>query len=518
MKNKLLVLIAAILFFISNPNPIFHNGLGFLGFFIYLPILLCVHRANLKNIFIDGGLYGALSYGIYAYWLFAYEPLGLLIVCVCYFFIMMTVFAGLKVIDVLFEKNGWIVQLFFICGYEYLKTLGFFGMGYGVTAYTQWKFLQLIQISQIVGVFGLNLIVIFPSAFLYCLMIKDCVRGKNTYIVGSIWCILFLLSIFYGNQKIKHTHFDNYVKIAAIQNNEDPRKNGISEYTKNVRQLISLSDEALELNPDIDIIVWPETAVTPSIIYQYYSRKDARRFDLISYLLKYIDSKDAVFVIGNSHEVDTKKAFRDRYNSAFVFEPKANVIPPNPEIYSKIHLVPFSEDFPMKKYFPTLYEKFLNGEPQMWEKGTKYKVFTKKGLSFSTPICFEDTFSEGCRQMVLNGSRCFLNLSNDSWSKSIACQKQHLAMAVFRSVENRVPSVRSTSSGQTCVIDVNGKIIVEIPAFCCLYTSALVPIIDSCYKATLFTKFGDIAGIFEVLLTVVILIIQLIRTIIKKNE
>ena len=120
--------------------------------------------------------------------------------------------------------------------------------------------------------------------------------------------------------------------------------------------------------------------------------------------------------------------------------------------------------------------------------------------------------------MVLNGSRCFLNLSNDSWSKSIACQKQHLAMAVFRSVENRVPSVRSTSSGQTCVIDVNGKIIVEIPAFCCLYTSALVPIIDSCYKATLFTKFGDIAGIFEVLLTVVILIIQLIRTIIKKNE
>ena len=150
----------------------------------------------------------------------------------------------------------------------------------------------------------------------------------------------------------------------------------------------------------------------------------------------------------------------------------------------------------------------------MWEKGDEYTVFDYRGLRFSTPICFEDTFSSICRQMVMNGSRCFFNLSNDSWSKSIACQRQHLSMAVFRCVENRVPAVRSTASGVTCIINQYGLIEKRAPEFCQAYVIGKVPLVSEDNK-TLFTRTGDVAGIAEAALGVFILLMQSFIVIIK---
>ena len=209
------------------------------------------------------------------------------------------------------------------------------------------------------------------------------------------------------------------------------------------------------------------------------------------------------------------RAKKKDYNSALVFESGKNVHPPEPEIYSKIKLVPFSESFPLKHSFSSFYVKLLNGGSYMWESGDEYKVFDFRGLKFCTPICFEDQFSSICRQMVLNGARCIINLSNDSWSQSKACQHQHLSMAVFRSVENRIPSVRSTASGVTCIIGPDGKIEKAAPEFCEAYVIGKVPLVSN-DKQTLFTRFGDVAGMAEAGLSAFILIIQSIIVIIKK--
>jgi len=235
---------------------------------------------------------------------------------------------------------------------------------------------------------------------------------------------------------------------------------------------------------------------------------------LISQLLNYFDENNAVFVTGNAHQLEFAAASKVQYNSALVFESGKNVHPPEPGIYSKIKLVPFTESFPMKHVFPLLYVKLLNGNSHMWEKGDEYTVFDYRGLKFSTPICFEDTFSSICRHMVMNGSRCFFNLSNDSWSKSIACQRQHLSMAVFRCVENRVPAVRSTASGVTCIINQYGIIEKRAPEFCQAYVIGKVPLVSGENK-TLFTRTGDVAGIAEAALGVFILLMQSFIVIIK---
>ena len=542
-----LLTLSSFFFWFSNPNIIFNNGLWWLAFLNYLPVFFLIKKSRFAEAVLYGALYGALSYGFYGYWLNSFHPLGLILACIGYFIIGALFFAVLKWADLLGLKNGWLLQFLIICGYEYIKTLGYFGISYGVTAYTQWKNLYLIQCCALVGVFGLNLLVIFPSAFLFSLITKkrdkrrlldevDSSRKshisafvkkeramsvtslKLTYICGVVWLVLMLASYIYGAVSLKKPAAQNSVTVAAIQNNESPWKNGIDEYSKNVKNLIQLTEEAQALSSEIDFVVWPETAVAPSIIYNYEYGTDVRRFMLISQLLNFVDENNAVFVIGNSHEIELRGGDKARYNSALVFEPQKNVHPPEPGIYSKMKLVPLTESFPWKHTFPALYLKLLNGDSHMWEQGDEYTVFDYRGLKFSTPICFEDTFSTICRQMVLNGSRCFINLSNDSWSKSVPCQRQHLAMAVFRSIENRVPSVRSTASGVTCIISPNGKIEKAAPEFCEAYVIGRVPVLEEgrSWQKTLFTKIGDIAGVAAAVLSVIILIIQTIVVIIYK--
>ena len=540
----LLLIISSLLFWLSSPSFLFENGLSFLAWFIYLPLLFLVKNSSFKQSALFGALYGALSYGLSGYWLQSFHPLGLIILCSGYLIIDCVFFMVLKWGGLICHKNGWLLQFICICAYEYLKTLGFFGISYGVTAYTQWQQLPLIQVCSIIGIFGFNLLVIFPSAFLFSLISKkrqrnrllnnvDAARKSHisayvkkeqelavtslnlTYFCGIIWLGFFAFALNYGNAVIRRPSENQYVTVAAIQNNESPWKDGIEEYSKNVKNLIQLTEEAQALSSDIDFVIWPETAVAPSIVYNYEYGKDIRRFQLISQLLNFIDENNAVFVIGNSHELDFRGGEKKYYNSALVFESGKNVHPPEPEIYSKIKLVPFSESFPLKHSFSSFYIKLLNGGSYMWERGDEYKVFDFRGLKFSTPICFEDQFSPVCRQMVLNGARCIINLSNDSWSNSKACQHQHLSMAVFRSVENRIPSVRSTASGVTCIIGPDGKIEKAAPEFCQAYVIGRVPVISG-QEQTVFTRFGDLAGMAETGLSAFILIIQSIVVIIKK--
>lgn len=524
LKKIVLVLISSFLFFISHPNAILKNGFFITGFFIYCPVLILIKSCSLKNVWFYGGLYGIIAYTLYAYWLATFHPLGLLLACVSYFLILAVVFEFLKFSEFLFPERYWIIQLLIICSYEYLKTKGFAGFSYGVTAYTQWKNIYFIQIADLIGIFGLNLIVIFPGVWLAFILCKLKYKKIDNFVSASasIWLLCLVCSYLYGvfdiinTKKISHPT----VTVAAIQSNEDPWKNGIEEFQNNITILEKLTDEAFSKNSKIDFVLWPETSVVPSIMYHFYNFSDEKRFRLIYNLLNYIESKNSFFILGNAHieKSDNSKEDYSHYNSAMIFTPGENTLPPEPEVYSKQHLVPFTETFPYKKYFPRFYKKLLNGNTHMWDQGREYNVFTKNTLCFATPICFEDTFGTNCRWFVKKGARCFMNMSNDAWSKSSVCQYQHLSMAVFRSVENRVPAIRSTVSGQTCMIDENGRICNMIPEFEKGVLISELPVLNEKFKVSLYTKLGDVAGYLELLGTISVLIIQILNVIINKRK
>jgi len=65
-----------------------------------------------------------------------------------------------------------------------LKTKGFAGFNYGVNGYTQYKNIYLIQIADILGVWGVSLPLNFSSAVIYKIL-HDKINGKPVELSGK---------------------------------------------------------------------------------------------------------------------------------------------------------------------------------------------------------------------------------------------------------------------------------------------------------------------------------------------
>ena len=513
-------LAGAVLFALANPGFIFSKGVPLAAWVMYVPAFMLVRRSSFKTVWLWGGVYGALSYCLYVSWLVTFHAVAAAAISIEYFISYALLFLCLKIADRFCGCHAWIVQWLILCSHEYLKTTGFAGFSYGVAGYTQWQNLVLIQSASLFGVWALTFLIDFTSVWFYAVYVgaetKDIAgfraSAKRRARSIAIWACALAAFIVYGTFLLSQKNENGkFIKVCAVQHNTDPWQGDIASYEKDVKTLMKLTDRALSENPDIALVVWPETAVVPSILTHYTKRLDRRRFDLVDSVLHFIDEKKAVFVIGNFHSVDTGGIHTDDYNSAFVFTPGKNVVPPEPEIYRKIHLVPFTETVPFAKRLPWLYDALEKADTHLWAKGRERTVFHAAGISFSVPICFEDTFGDDCRRFVADGARAFVNMSNDAWSKSLSCQNQHLAMAVFRCAENRVPAVRSTASGQTCIVDRTGKILCEAEPFTETYVTGMMPVADDTAGKTLYNKTGDALAIFFVAAALLMSIVCIVR-------
>ena len=503
LQNLGLLVIGVLCFALAHPTDLCNSGLPFLSYFAFIPIFLLTQRTSWKTVWLYGFVYGTLCYCVFVSWLATFNPASMPVIAGMYGLYLMVAFPLMKAVSVFFPKHKAFAQWVVWCAYEYVKTLGFSGFHYGVTAYSHWKFIPFIQSASLIGVFGLSAILSFPSAWFTQVITDEAKSWKTKFfnhkISACIWLCVYIGVLIFGFVSQKDYSSYETRTVALIQTNSDPWVGGEEVYSNDLNVLMKLSDKALQNNPDIDFVVWSETAFVPRIEWHYEKRQNRISFNLVSELLNYIESKDVPFVIGNDdgvmgYDSDGKYTLLD-YNAALIFTPKENVIPPTPEKYRKMHLVPFTEHFPFKKQLPFVYKLLEENDTHFWEKGVDPVVFEIDGLKFAVPICFEDTFGYIGRRFVNNGARAFVNMSNDAWAKSRACQLQHLSMAVFRSVENRVPSVRATASGETVIIDPNGRITSSIPAFEENYLVGEIPLIDD-LKITLYTKFGDYVGVF----------------------
>jgi apolipoprotein N-acyltransferase len=513
--NLSVLIFAAILFAASFPNLVFTNGLPILAWVAYVPVFAIVRRISFKASFFWGAVYGYAAYGIFNYWLSVFHPLAGLIVGSIYLVYMALLFPLLHLAVRLFPRRGYLLQFLLWMAFEYLRTQGFLAYSYGVTGYSQWHLLPVIQIAEIAGVWGVSALVVFPSAWLASALseikppafffngseIKSAIKNffHKEWIAASVWAVLLCASLVYGFASRIDYSASRQVKFALIQHNTDPWQPSkaatvalaFEEYRNDFRILRRLSDEALTAHPDTELVVWSETAFVPRIHWHTTIRDDPVSWELVKELLDYLKEQDVPFVIGND---DARKDAainpwgenRIDYNAVMLFE-KGEL----KTLYRKLHLVPFTEHFPYEKQLPWIYEALVNADTHFWEKGDEATVFDSGGVKFSTPICFEDTFGYLSRDFVLNGAEIIVNLSNDAWSGSLPAQMQHLSMAVFRAVENRRSMVRSTASGQTCAVDPNGKILAMAEPFAEAWLFAEVPVLT---PLTVYTRYGDFLG------------------------
>nr|MDA3809383.1 apolipoprotein N-acyltransferase [Spirochaetaceae bacterium] len=442
---------------------------------------------------IYGGYFGYLSYTIFNYWLATFDPMAFIAVPLIYASYFLLLFPLLKLADQLFPRKGYILQIFIWLSYEFLRTKGYLGYSYGVIGYTQYNFLSLIGISDITGVAGVNFIVIFPSIIIGNALkdgISDFKKNMKKWLKPAIiWFILFIVFIIYGLvSKVDYSESPTW-RTALIQHNINSWRSGIDVFEAALDKLLELSNEALEEKPDT--IIWSETAFVPSINYYMKNRSDRRRVEMIQELYGFMKSSGVSMILGNNDLVKTGNKSVN-YNAVLHYEDGELQ-----DMYYKTHLVPFSEHFPYEKILPGLHKYILSLHVNFYGKGEEYTIFDQNGFKLAPLICFEDTFGYLSREFVKEGGEVLVNLTNDSWSTELACNIQHMAIAVFRTVENRRTMVRSTTGGYTTVIDPNGKRIGELEPFTKGYLITDTPVYTD--RTTVYTKLGnwlDITSIF----------------------
>jgi len=566
--NLGLVLLSAILFAASFPNLLFENGLPFLAWIAYTPIFLLLRRVSLGASVCWGALYGYTAYGLFNYWLTAFHPLAGLIVGSIYLVYNAALFFFLRLALILFPKRAFLVQWVIWMAYEYLRTKGFLGYSYGITGYSQWRMLPLIQIANIFGVWGISALVVFPSVLIAHIIEESRTNqlamsneqlamkeqgaknkeqseeSKEQLAINKVskrnmrlsrltsgqkhcslliahcsffvWLAALIATLIYGLALPSDFSAEKHANIALIQHNTDPWKGGIEEYRDNLTVLKRLSNEALEAQPKPDLVVWSETAFVPRIYWHETYRDDHSSWLLVKELMDYLSAQEVPFLIGNddarkdpAKNPNAQAGYRVDYNAAMLFEKGKNT-----GIYRKLHLVPFTEHFPYERQLPAIHRALVNADTHFWEKGTEAKVFDGPGFTFSTPICFEDTFGYISRKFAQNGAQVIVNISNDAWSKSLPAQNQHLSMAVFRAVELRLSMVRATASGQTCGIAPNGGIIALARPFT---QAALVVAIPVVKCDTVYARLGDFLALGFTATAFSLLLFGVVAGIIRKK-
>jgi apolipoprotein N-acyltransferase len=509
----LLLVLSSILFSLAFPSFLASWGIAPIAFISIIPVFIVIHTSSWKSIIPYGAFYGFITYGIFNYWLSTFHPLAIIIVPTIYATYFIFLFPVLKLADKLFPKYGYLLQALCWIGYEYIRTKGFIGYSYGIIGYSMSTILPFIQIASFTGVWGISFLVILPSAYLGNALKNGRSQFSNFFrnhrIDSYIYGGLILLNLVFGFLVMTDYSESPKWKVALIQHNADTWKGGLRAYERNFKIMRDLSLEAISQG-DPDIVIWSETAFVPGVDWHSRYRTDKDRFALVNDLKEFMASQNVPFLFGNDdgqlENPDLPPVLPDGsynkmdYNAVLLYEDGDLK-----ETYRKIHLVPFTENFPYKESLPGIYQILVNNNYHFWEKGTEFTVFETGGVKFSTPICFEDVFGYLSREFVNRGAEVIVNLTNDSWSGALSSQMQHLGMAVFRAIENRRSLVRSANSGMTCIIDPDGRIISLLEPFKADYLIGEVPIHTE--RSTVYTALGDWFAFVSISLAIIFIMI-----------
>lgn len=501
LTDLALIVASAALFSFAFPSLVSDWGWFPLAYIALVPLFMVVRRSRWSTVWLYGALYGFVTYSLLNYWLLNFHPLAIFIVPVIYATYFLLLFPLLKLADTLFPRYGYLLQIAIWIAYEYLRLQGFLGYAYGIIGYSQYLFTPLVRLSALTGVWGVSLLVVFPSAFIAAGMRQGPRRFgeflRTHRVDAAVYIAVFAVALGYGfASRVDYSDARSW-RVAMVQQNIDPWRGGLEAYRDSLTALIRQSNAALEHDPDV--VVWSETSFVPAIGFHTRYRTDPEVYGLVDELRAYLGVQAVPFVIGNSDAVLSRnldgELERVDHNAVLLHD--------NGEfrrVYRKLHLVPFTEHFPYERSFPRLHRLLVENDTTFWAAGQEYTIFESDGVKFATPICFEDTFGYLSREFVRRGAEVIVNLTNDGWSYSVPAQMQHMAMAVFRATENQRSVIRSTNSGMTTVIDPNGRMRGMLEPFTEDYMVREVPVYTA--GTTLYTRWGDWAAWAAVVLSV----------------
>ena len=471
-RETLLAIASGALFTLAHPLAIGNwvalgdAPTGVLAWVALVPLWLAVREAPPWRAFRAGWVFGSVAFLGTIYWVYiAMSQFGgipppmsaVLTVVLCTFLgLFPATSVGLaRGLDARGSVPAAVALPLSWAAVEWMRNYVLTGFPWSNLAYTQWKLLLVAQAADVVGLYGLIALIVFVNIALADLLVAWRPRlgtpSPSTATHARVAAALLAITLVYGLVRLRYV--DAWMEprptiaVALLQGNISQDK----KYAKGFRQRILDAYQGEQQKAEeagAELVVWPEASL-PGAVHVRSARVPDKEMP--------VENRAWVLLGAASywHEGETLMA----QNSALLVAPGKKIT----GRYHKSHLVPFGEYVPMKRLL--FFAKKLTQAAGNFVQGAEEDIAPLKFLDedgdwvrFGVLICYEDIFPEVARLETQRGAEFLVNITNDAWYGRTSAPFQHVAMTVFRAIENRRSVVRSGQTGVSAFVDPVGRV------------------------------------------------------------
>lgn len=413
----------------------------------YAALFLAWRNATPGQAFVRGWVFGFAQFLFGVYWIvisvheFGGAPVWLAVMLMLGLVAIMAIYpalVGFIVSRCCREVRGWRYVGFIPAGLviaEWLRGWLFTGFGWLAPGYSQTD-TWLAGFAPVLGVHGVSWAVLLIAGAL-----AMSVDGTRRERIAAGGLVLVLAAAGFAADRIRWTSpRPNQITVALAQGAVPQDLKWLPEQlTAQLNLYADLTSSAL----GSDLIIWPEAAIP-----DYYENRERWLGDIerlsagagsqvMLGMLKYHPqgAQNAVFTLGQPDST-----------------------------YTKRHLVPYGEFFPMPDFIRPWIASMNLAFPDSQPGEAGQRPIELLGERIAVTICYEDVF--GAEQLhSFPEATLLVNVSNDGWFGNSIAPHQHLQIARMRSAEVRRWQLRSTNTGVTAVIDPFGEVNAELPQF-----------------------------------------------------
>jgi apolipoprotein N-acyltransferase len=309
---------------------------------------------------------------------------------------------------------------------------------------------HVIQVSELTGPLGVTALLMLINGALYDVMLNP--RAARYPAMAS--AALLAAALIFGAVRMRQTDEAAAraprLKVGLVQPNFAYTIDGEFSRDEALRQLTALQEQSRRLQQDgAQLLVWSEGSYPVAVPRDFNA-------DFPADSLAMIRRGFSVPALIGAEMYDATR--EDAFNSALLLDSNGKVA----GRYDKVRLLAFGEYVPGIETFPWL-RKFLPAGAGKFTAGSGPGVISLQGPDGATwrlgpVICYEDILQGFLRGVGQLHPDLLVNLTSDSWFGADTEPWEHLALAVFASVELRVSMVRAVNSGVSALIDPNGRV------------------------------------------------------------
>lgn len=457
---------------------------NWLAWIALVPLLVVLQEATLRGAFVLGWLTGVAFYLGTLYWIVyvigsftpipyvvATVPLVLLAAVLALYhgaFAAGVVFVGRQGVEpIVFAPLCWVAL-------EWLRSWLGIGFPWASLGYSQYRSHNLMQIAEITGVYGLSALIVLFNVVLAAIVSLRGTTAARAAQLGVLTVVFAVVQQFgvWRLANLSARDADHALRAAVIQGNiAQELKWDPAHVEETLAVYQRLTRDAARAGPSL--IVWPESALP------FFFDDGGPHAEQVRQLAR---ESNAWLLFGS--------IARDVDDGAPVLRNRAYLLTPAGAVageYDKVQLVPFGEYVPLQSLL-FFVDKLVQGAG-LFVGADEPQALRMEKLHLGVLICYEAIFPALARALASDGADVLISITNDAWFGPTSAPYQHISMAAWRAVENRVPVLRAANTGISGVILPDGTIQHDTELFEPAYrvVDLAWPSVDTVYR-----RFGDV--------------------------